>query len=80
MNTLTERMNMQFGVIENAHIIKNVNLSLNSYETLCFICSELDIDLSKITDSDFESASIMLNDFCKAANEDTGDTISVWFD
>lgn len=80
MKTLAERMNMKFGEVEHAHVMKNVNLGLNAYDTLCFICSELNIDLDKISDSDFDSASIILKDFCKAANEQTGYTVSVWFD
>lgn len=79
MKTLSERMNMKFGSVANAHVIKNVNLGLNAYDTLCLICSELNIDLSNVSDSDFDSASIILNNFCKASNDDTGHTVSVWF-
>lgn len=80
MKTLSERMNMKFGEVENAHVMKNVHLGLNAYDTLCLICSELNINLDKISDSDFDSASIILDDFCKAANDQTGYTVSVWFD
>lgn len=86
MTTLTERMNMKFGrrfgkaEADNTHVMDRVNLGLNAYETLCLICSELNIDLSNIDDSDFESASIVLGDFCRAANDETGYTVSVWFD
>lgn len=80
MKTLTEKMNMKFGVVDNAHVMKHVNLGLNAYETLCFICAELDVDLTGVSDSDFESASIVLSDFCNAANDETGYTVSVWFD
>lgn len=80
MKTLSERMNMKFGEVECAHVMKNVNFRFNAYDTLCFICSELNIDLDKISDSDFDSASIILEDFCKAANDQTGYTVSVWFD
>lgn len=80
MKTLSERMNMKFGVVEGAHVMKNVHLGLNAYDTLCLICSELNIALSGVSDSDFDSASIVLDDFCKAANDDTGYTVSVWFD
>lgn len=73
-------MNLKFGVVDGAHVIKNVNLGLNAYDTLCFICSELNVDLSNISDSDFDSASIILQNFCNAANDDTGYTVSVWFD
>ena len=80
MNTLTEKMNMKFGKVSGAHIMKRVNIGLNAYDTLGLICSELDIDLRQVTDSDFESASIVLGDFCKSANDATGYTVSVWFD
>lgn len=80
MSTLTEKMNMKFGEVTGAHIMKKVNLGLNSYETLCLICSELGVDLSKVDDSDFDAASIVLSDFCAAANDETGYTVSVWFD
>lgn len=80
MKTLTERMNMKFGAVNGAHVMKNVNLGLAAYDTLCLICSELNIDLSDVADSDFDSASIVLDDFCKAANPETGYTVSVWFD
>lgn len=80
MKTLSERINMKPGIVGGAHVIKNVNLGLNAYDTLCLICSELNIDLSNVSDSDFYSASIILSDFCNAANEDVGFTVSVWFD
>ena len=80
MNTLTERMNMKFGEVEGAHVMKNVNLGLAAFDTLCLACSELNIDLSNVEDSDFESASYVLKDFASAANEETGYTVSIWFD
>ncbi len=79
MKTLSEKMNLKFGVVENAHVMKNVNLGLAAYDTLCLICAEQNIDLSNIPDSDFDSASIILEDFCNSANEETGFTVSVWF-
>ena len=80
MKTLSKRMNMKFGVVDGARVMKNVNLGLAAYDTLCLICSDLDVDLSKVEDSDFDSASIILGDFCSAANDETGYTVSVWFD
>lgn len=79
MKTLSERMSMKFGEVDGAHIMKKVNLGVAAYDTLCLICSELDIDLDSVEDSDFDSASTILNDFCNAANDDTGYTVSVWF-
>lgn len=79
MSTLSERMNMKFGEVENAHVM-NVEKGINAYETLCLICTELNVDLSKVSDSDFDSCSIILNDFCRNLTEETGYTVSVWFD
>jgi hypothetical protein len=80
MKTLTEKLNMQFGVATDAHVITNVNMGLNAYDTLCFICAELSVNLDNVDDSDFDSCCIALGNFCNAANEETGYTVSVWFD
>jgi hypothetical protein len=34
------------------------------------ICAELNTDLSKVSDSDFDSASMILDDFVYPANDD----------
>jgi len=73
-------MSMKFGNIDNAHVITDTRRDINFYETLCFICAELDVDLKKVTDEDFDSASLILEDFCNAANTETGYQVSVWFD
>jgi hypothetical protein len=80
MKTLSERMNMKFGSIENAHVMNNVNLGVAPWGTLCLICSELNIDLANISDSDFDYTATILSDFCEAATDETGYTVSVWFD
>lgn len=80
MKSLTERLNMKFGTVDRAHVIKNVKPSINSYETLCLICAELDINLKNVSDVDFENCSNSLDNFFKNTNEDTGFTVSVWFD
>lgn len=80
MSNFTQSMNMQFGEVENAHVMKNVNMGFAAFDTLCLVCSELNIDTKAIDDNDFESASIVLNDFVKSANVETGYTVSVWFD
>lgn len=77
---LTEKMNLKYGAVDGAHVMKNVNMGLAAYDTLCLACSELGVDLSDISDSDFHSAAIVLENFCKSANPDTGYTVSVWFD
>jgi hypothetical protein len=82
MSTLSEKLNMAFGDLsdDGAHVMRNVNLGLAAYDTLSYICSELDFDLSKVADSDFDSAAIALKNFCNSANMETGYTVSVWFD
>ena len=80
MGKFTERMNMQFGNVEGAHVMKRVNMGFAAYETLCLICSELDINLDNVANSEFDSAGIALSDFVNSANEGTGYTVSVWFD
>lgn len=78
--TLSESMNLEYGVVEGAYLIKNVNLGLAAYDTLCLICSELNIDLDKISDADFFIASIIIEKTASNANDKTGYTLSVWFD
>lgn len=80
MKNLSEKMNMKFGVVRDAHVIKDVNLGLAAYDTLCLICSELNVNWLEVADSDFDSALIIFEDFVKSANEETGYTVSVWFD
>jgi len=80
MKTLTERINVQFGEVENAHVMQRVHMGFAAYDTLCLICAELDVDLTNISDSDFNSTSIVLENFISGANEGTGYTVSAWFD
>lgn len=80
MTSFTSSMNMAFGEVAGAHVMKKVNLGLVAFDTLCLICHELNVNTSKIDDSDFDSASIALDAFAKSANEETGYTVSVWFD
>ena len=80
MKNLTQNMNMAFGVVEGAHILKKVNLGMNAYDTLALVCSEQNVDLHGVSDSNFESTAICLEKFCRAANDTTGYTVSVWFD
>ena len=78
--TLSESINMKFGTVENSHVM-NVRLGVfNAYETLFLICSELNVDLKNVSDSDFYSCSIILENFCNNLNEETGTIISIWFD
>ena len=78
--TLAQRINMKFGEVSGAHIMKRVNMGFAAYDTLCLICAELNIDLTEISDFDFDSTGIVLENFVSSANEATGYTVSVWFD
>jgi len=78
--SLSFRLNMKFGTVSDAHVMTNVNMGLNAYDTLCLICAESSVNLDNVDDSDFDSCSIALKNFCNAANDNTGYTVSVWFD
>lgn len=81
MKTLSKRINLKFGEIENAYIIKNAHIMrFNAFYMLSLICADLNINLDNISDSDFKSASIILEHFCKGTNNYTGFTVSIWFD
>ena len=84
MSTLTESMNMKEGEVSNAYALTIKTTSdINYYETLCLICAELNTDLSSVSDDDFYSASLVLEQFCKNALSSTYEDnikISVWFD
>ena len=77
--TLSKRINLANKKVDDAYTF-NVTSKLNAYDTFCLICSELNIKIKDVVDSDFESCSIIFEDYCKnVAN--TGNTqISVWFD
>lgn len=78
--SLSYRLNMKYGVVNDAYVIANVNMGLNAYDTLCLICAELNVNINNVDDYDFDSCSIVLENFCNAANEETGYAVSVWFD
>lgn len=80
MTNLTNRLNMKFGKVAHAHVMNHVNLGLAAYDTLCLICADLEINLDDVSDVDFEACSDALEAFCNNSNDDTGYTVSVWFD
>lgn len=83
MTTLTERMNTQVGEVSGAHVMKRTNIGFAAYDTLCLICSDMNIDLASVDDSDFDSCAIVLEQLVHAANQNAdGDcgSFSVWFD
>ena len=71
---------MKFGAVEGAHVMKNVNLGLAAYDTLCLICAELDVSVKNVSNADFDKCAQNLQDFCRSSNYETGFTVSVWFD
>ena len=79
MKTLTQRMNLTRHEEEGAHIMYNVGLGCAVYDTLCLACAELGIDLSKVTDKDFDECVDNIADFIATADESTGYTVSIWF-
>ena len=80
METLTERMNMKFGEVAGAHVIHKVKSMFSAPARLCLICAEEGIDIDEISDSDLYSAANILKEFVGRANEESGYTVSVWFD
>ena len=80
MKALIKRMNLAYGEVEGAHVFKRVNLGFDEYDNLCLACAELNINLDDVMDSDFDSCGIHLLDFIESATEDTGYTVSIWFD
>lgn len=75
MKTLPEKMNMKFGEVETdgAYIMRNVDVHIDSEAAICYLVN------GNYTD-DYDVAAEILNDFCLAANDDTGYTVSVWLD
>lgn len=80
MKKLAERINMKFGIVEGAHVMRHVNLGLEAYGTLYLICVRFDINPEDFPESDFDSTALVLENFCRSANDHTGYTVSVWFD
>ena len=47
---LAGRIRLEYGVIDGAYIIKNVNSDIYYLDTLCLIFSEMNVDLSMVSD------------------------------
>lgn len=80
IGNLSHAMNLKFGNVDGAYVIKNVNLGLAAYAMIYVICTDLNINLTNISKYGFDSAAYVLDDFAKSANDYTGYTVSVWFD
>lgn len=79
MIPLAQRINLKFGIVENAYVIEDT-LDIDPLATLRTICCELNINLSNVSESDFDYTAMILSDFCEDATDETGYTVSVWFD
>ena len=77
--TLSKRINLANKKVDDAYTF-NVTSKLNAYDTFCLICSELNIKIKDVVDSDFESCSIIFEDYCKSVANTDNTQISVWFD
>ena len=77
MKTLTERLNMSINFVSDAYKIKSGVNSINAFDTLCLICSELNEGITFVSDADFSFAAESLGSFF--VNHDHND-IYVWFD
>jgi hypothetical protein len=86
MSELTPRMNMVYGDSSDRDNAYSLNITRDSrkkihfYDTLCLICAEQDVNLDNVTEDDFYSASLALEDFINSANEESGYNVLVWFD
>jgi len=80
MKTLSSRMNLVDVEVADAHVIKANNRDVNAFDTLCLICAELSIDLTNVTDSDFNYCSLILGNFLSGANSRGANIHSIWFD
>ncbi|ALQ51904.1 hypothetical protein [Nitrosomonas ureae] len=82
MKEVSERMNLKFGEVAGAYVIysvRNINEGMRvSFYNLTQIYSKF--NLYEEGSTDYRKAAQILHDFCLTANEDTGYTVSVWFD
>ena len=80
MKTLTERLNFS-DKAENGNAVKiDRRRDVNYYETLCLYCANNDINLDAITDADFDSAGIALENHGKLIRSENGDIFYFWID
>ena len=78
MKSLSERLNFSNSQDNPSAIEIKKWHSVNHYETLCKYCSDNDIALSDVDDSDFDSAVIIMED---AGKEDKStDSYFFWID
>jgi len=83
MKTLTKQLNVKLNTVHTAFMFRVHKTSkLNSYEQLCLICAELDIDLTPYPHEDFTDCVNKLDkEITELLDNTTEDsiTVSVWF-
>lgn len=76
---LSDRMHLDNKKIDNAYTF-NVTSKLNAYDTFCLICAEFNIKVRDVVDSEFESCSMIFEDYCKSVSNTDSTVVSVWFE
>lgn len=70
MKNLADRLNMKFGEVDGAYIMRDNDASA----AICALTN------GNYTGDDYDAAVIILDDFASSANDDTGHVVSVWLD
>jgi len=63
METLSSRLNFSQEDLHSNAVKIEKNKDINFYETLCLYCADNSIDLTEISESDFSSASMILENY-----------------
>ena len=77
MNTLAERLNFSDTKADGSIEVKKWH-DVNFYETLCLYCADNEIDLSSVSDDDFDGAVIVMEDYGQADKQN--ETYFFWID
>ena len=77
MKTLSNKLNFSDTPKDGAIQIKKW-ANVNFYETLCFYCSENNINVSDIDEDDFDGCSLIMADYGQA--DKSTDTYWFWID
>jgi len=62
---LSKRLKLATREVEGAHIMHHVECGCAAYDTLCLICSELNIDISNTSDQEFSRCAKKLGDYLR---------------
>jgi len=77
MATLAERLNFSDTEVSGSVKVKKWH-DVNFYETLCLYCSDNEVDLSSVSDDDFDGAVMTMEDHGQADKEN--DAYFFWID